>query len=342
MIYQNVEFHNIDAIHEAEGGGVKLQRIPDHVRDNINESAQLQVLRLASSEIRFIADGPSVKIKLSSEVNTDFEIFHGTFQSPTRIRVTEEPEVFEITLDARVSKLAESHTEGLAFSPKIIRLLMGGEHQGQITFHSIEGKGIAPPPKEMLPKLRYLAYGTSITHGAFASRAHLTYVEQAARHLGADVINLGVAGSAQCENVWADYIAGRDDWDIATLAMSVNMMGARFTLEEFYNRVHYMAKTIAESNPERQVLCITIFPHFREFDGTFEIKNVHGTCEEYREALRKAVKEADCKNLHLIEGPEILQEIDGLAIDLLHPSDWGMMKMGERLAAKMKQILKIK
>jgi hypothetical protein len=44
-------------------------------------------------------------------------------------------------------------------------------------------------------------------------------------------------------------------------------------------------------------------------------------------------------NVSIIEGPEILDVADGLSADMIHPSDFGMMRMGENLAKRLRAAL---
>ncbi len=225
----------------------------------------------------------------------------------------------------------------MAFSPQVFRLIFGGSERDPVIFHGIEGEKVQPPAAEDLPALRYLSYGTSITHGFDAEGPHLSYVSQTARRLGADLINLGVGGSAFCEPEFADYIADRDDWQIATLALSVNMRG--FTIDEFYSRVSYMVNKVPGSNPGRAVACITLYPFFLDFGIIQKDKPFKAQSEEYRQALRDAVAACPHKNVHLIEGPELLTDISGLTADLLHPGDNGMIEMGQNLAERLRQLI---
>ena len=100
----------------------------------------------------------------------------------------------------------------MSMAPQVYRLLLGGPQRDPLMIHAIEGENIRPPPPHDLPALRYLAYGTSITHGFDAEGPHLTYVGHTARLLGANLINLGVGGSAHCEPELADYIAAVAYW----------------------------------------------------------------------------------------------------------------------------------
>jgi lysophospholipase L1-like esterase len=181
-----------------------------------------------------------------------------------------------------------------------------------------------------------LSYGTSITHGAAATAGHLTYVAQTAWRLRADLINLGVGGSAWCERELADYIAEREDYDIVTLALSVNMIGGGFSDDEFRARVTHMIDRVSAAHPDQPVACITLYPHFRDFGDDTEGAE-HSA--RFRQILRESVAGLSRSNMTLVEGPELLADAGGLTTDLIHPGDLGMIQMGERLAARLQDLL---
>jgi len=193
------------------------------------------------------------------------------------------------------------------------------------------------PIRDELPKHRLLTYGTSITHGAAATMPHLPYVRQLAWRLGIDLMNFGVGGACQCEPAFADYMASLDDWTVGMLALSVNMIGAGFTPEAFYERVSYLVNTVAGANSNRPVMCVTIYPHARDFFGVGN--EVKAPPETYRQKLRDAVANCPHPNLHLAEGADILTDPGGLTTDLIHPGDFGMIQMGENLAARMRTLI---
>lgn len=337
MIYKNVELHNIEEVGSVEGAaGARLQRVPESVRFNLNVGAQAQMLSPACAEIRFVTTGPSVNITLSSDGQTQVVVFHGVFQSPERHVIGEQPKTLNIAMPQTLSMLNADFRRRMPFAPNVCRLMLWGN---PLYFHGIEGDGIRPPNPDELPRLRYLAYGTSITHGGAATGPHLAYAAQTARRLGVDLINLGVSGSCYCEHRLANYIAWRKDWHFATFCLSVNMMGAGFSLETFYERVSYMINTVAGADTNRPVACITVFPHTRDFDGRFVAKTDKGTTEEYRQKLRDAVAACPYPNAHLIEGASLLADIGGLTPDLVHPADNGMIQMGENLAAALKPLM---
>ena len=334
MIFKDVEFHNIAEAHPVAGSdGVRLQRIPEPIRLQL-EKAQNAMLSPANAEIRFVSEGPLTRVTLSSAGTAKLVVFRGVFQEREVHLIGEIPQTIEVGSPERLGELDPIHWRDMPFAPHVKRLMLAGD---AVVFHGIQGDGVRPPHPNELPALRYLAYGTSITHGAAASAPHLTYVAQTARRLGVDLINLGVGGSAYCEPALSDYIAMRSDWHFATLALSVNMIGAGFTLDEFHRRVSYMINAVAGSNPHRPVACITIYPHSRDWGAG--VQGPHGTPDEYRQRLRDAVSACPHPNVHLIEGSEILTDMGGLTPDLVHPADNGMIQMGENLAARLKPLI---
>ena len=332
MIYENVELHNIAEVRQEDGiEGVRLQRVPEGTRLQLNPRAQERMLSPACAEIRFVSEGPARITVSCPEGMAQAVVFYGGFQSTERYQIGAEALTIEVKTPERLVLAVGGLPTDMAFAPQVFRVMFAGN---RLQLHGIDGAGIRPPRADELPSRRYLAYGTSITHGACASGPHLTYVGQTARRLGADLINLGVGGSAHCENALADYMAGRDDWDFATLALSVNMIGGGFSPDEFYERVSYMIDAVSGADPARPVACITIYPHFRDFVGDAAAQG-KAPPDEFRQKLRDAVTACPQPNVHLFEGADILDDVAGLTPDMIHPADNGMIRMGENLARRL-------
>jgi lysophospholipase L1-like esterase len=347
MIVEDLEFHNIDIVSHHKGvEGVLLERVPETVGKHLSKAGQLMMICPSGSEIRFVSDTYPVRVTLSvdkiadvigeGEGHAEAHVFFGTFQSRQRFIIHREKTAVDIVMPhENFMTMAQQISKNSPFSPCVCRIRLWGRTMGvPIRFHHVKSKGcIRPPRPDELPKRTYLAYGSSVTQGAYASGPHLSYTSQAGCRLGADVINLGISCSAYCEPEMADYIAERKDWDFATLALSVNMVD-RFSPDEFLERVRYMVRRIAESDSKRPVFCITIKPYYGDF--------LEGQRPDlYRNLLRQAVKEASLENLFLIEGPELMPDIaGGLGPDLIHLGDLGMVQIGENLAKKLRPILK--
>jgi hypothetical protein len=286
----------------------------------------------AEVEIRFVADSPTVRVTLNvPEGGTVVQPFWGPFQAKQRYTVTG-LQTLELAYPEKVADLESKYADSLCPHPRVWRLMLRG---GVVHFVGVEGDGVRPPLPEEVSSLTYLTYGTSITHGAAATGAHLTYPAQVARRLGANLVNLGVGGAAHCEKPLADYVAARRDWQVASLGLSVNMIGAGFDAAEFRDRVTYWVHTVAGSDPTRPVACITLFPHFRECCPQFrESPNWRLTPDVCRVILREAVVTCPTDNAFIVEGPDML-DLGGLCEDLIHPADHGMIQMGEVLAREL-------
>ena len=122
-----------------------------------------------------------------------------------------------------------------------------------------------------------------------------------------------------------------------SLQAAVNMRG--FPMDTFSERVSYMVNRVAAASEARTVACITLYPYFEDFGVEGRDEQGGGTSEEYRQALRDVVAACPCRNVHLIEGTEILTDISGLTTDLIHPGDNGMIEMGRNLAQKLQPLL---
>lgn len=338
MRQDGIEFHNVAELRKVDGhDGHRLQRVPEAVRTELNEGAQRRMCHPASVELRFVAEGP-VELTLSMRsqrgvTEATVRVFWGLFQSTETFEITEATTTIELTPPEQLADIRSEAREPLAFDPRVCRVRLPGEHRGgHVFYHGVEG-AVRPPRGDESPERRYLAYGTSITEGERPVAEHLSYVNQTARRLDADPINLGSCGAAYCDEVMADYIAARDDWDVATLALSVNMIG-QFTVTEFRERAAYMLDAIAERHDE-PIAAITIFPNVRDVCDHGETV----VCEQYRAALREIVTETPHENVHLLEGTDILPDIAGLTTDLVHPGDNAMIRMGENLATELERLL---
>ena len=335
VVHAGVEFHGVAELRRVKDlPGLRLQRIPESMRAAINSQAGQRMLGPDGAEIRLVSQEDTVEVTLSAPTGgADMVVFWGEFQDIQRYTIGRQPRTIKLTYPERVQHLKPGICCDHAFQPQVWRLTFMGESKASsLHFHDIFGQGLRPPRPEEVPSQTYLAYGTSVTDGFSATAMHLTYIAQTARHLGANLINLGSAGSAYCEPELADYIAARKDWSVATLCISANMIGAGFSVDEFCHRASYMVNTIAASDPKRLVVCVTIWPYFGDLCRDVEGLHGKGLAEPYREVLREIVAQSPYTNVHLVEGRDLLMDIAGYTMDLAHPGDHGMIEIGAKLA----------
>jgi lysophospholipase L1-like esterase len=292
--------------------------------------------------VRFLQDGPA-ELTVSAPVGevqredgtwdrdvpgagaVDVSVFRGPFDAQIRETVAGDPTTVSVPAAGDpLTELDPAVAADRRYDPAVTRVLFRGS---PVRLHDVTGD-VRPPDPAGLPEETLLTYGTSITQGGAATREHLTYARQTARHLGADLLNLGTAGSAYCERAIAEHVADRDDWDRAVLALSVNMVDV-FSVETFRERARTLVETVAGTG--RPVTCVTLYPYFDDLapDWTDE-----GPSDAFRAALREIAADAPA-NVDLVEGPDVLRTVGGLTTDLIHPGDDGMVDMGRALAAEL-------
>lgn len=338
MIYKNIEFYNtVELKEDGLNGGVIPYRFPKEVRNSLDGSGKREAESCKGCELRFVTDAEKIKITLCSvEEEGDIIIFKGDyFQSVHRLKANK-ISTFETHEPERFSWVEEKVLNASRYSPKLWRIFLDVRFVEIIKIDTF-GCSVRPPQNCEVPKLRWLAYGSSITYGIGAINNTSCYIQQAARRIGADVLNLGLPGSCYCEKAISEFIADRDDWDIVTLEVGVNMRGV-YKKEVFFQRVNDLVNIIMEKHPDKSVVLINIFPNHAIYsvDGNkYEEDHI-----AFSEILREIKANNSSKNLHLISGEDILQHLSGLTVDLIHPGDFGHIMMGENLARKLNGIIK--
>jgi lysophospholipase L1-like esterase len=327
MIYENVELYNVaELIAPEEGPGALISRIPDDIRTTLNESAKNNALCASGCEVRFNLEGAEAKIVLKSdgECPVPAEILQGSFPVSWH-RVGTEPTEITVSHPANLDLLDRLAKEkGLPFDSRLTRVIL--PHVPNIRLVGVEGE-TSPPRDGQTPGLKCLCYGSSITHGACATRPTGTYAARTAQLLGADLINLGFGGGAHCESQIADYIAGRTDWDLATLEMGINMYApGRFEIDEFQSRVEYLVEKVARSDPDKWVFCMDMFTFYADYDPGSRRQRA------FRKIVKRATQRPQLPRAVYVDGRRLLRLPSGLTFDLVHPAPAGMEEIAQNLS----------
>lgn len=278
--------------------------------------------------------GDPVRIRLRKSIGTNAccgWVYYGAFQAgwqdtekyiyphPTEIILQRPPENYALL--KRIEK-----EKNLPYNTDVIRLVLPGCN---IDLLDIEGECLPPEPGDV-PEKRYLAYGSSITHGSLSLSMPSAYAERTARRLKMDVLNLGFAGSAHLESAMADYIASRKDWDVATLELGINIADA-LTREEFYARSKYFIRTVATAHPTKPVVCTDAFT------SAFDV----GLQGEYwfRDVIAGVCAELALPNVHYVNGRELMRDYDTLSADLAHPDADGQQEISDNLIRIIRSVI---
>ena len=208
--------------------------------------------------------------------------------------------------------------------------------------------------KEILParpsgKKKWVHYGSSISHCVEAVKPMDIWPVRAAQLMNLDVINFGFAGECQLDGFAARSIANTPA-DFISLKLGINLVNADSMRERaFIPAVHSLLDTIREKHPTTPILIISpIWCPFHEItpgpimidgDSLFakerpaELAGGVLTLVRIREILEEVVSKRADKNLHYMNGLELMNEGDvDLMPDKLHPNSAGYRLMAERFA----------
>ena len=176
--------------------------------------------------------------------------------------------------------------------------------------------------------VRYLAYGDSITQGFTASETTRSYAFLVADRKGWQLVNMAIAG--RCSTPADGAILAAQKADVATVLIGVNDWQGGVPPETYRAHMEVFLAGLRAGQPTVPVYAIT--PLW--VSPTWKPDKAIADLEAYRQALRDAVAAKADPNLHLIEGPSLIDP-DATLFDkvAVHPNDRGFVQMADRLGA---------
>lgn len=327
----SLEFHNAHP-EPREGGIWQLPRYPAEVRHALNERGRMVSMDSCGVEIRFVTTAKNIRITLSCEDHdADVQVFCGPFLHQSQRLPKGVPTAIHLVPSGRFNEAKDSILQTGGFATQVWRVVTGRQPgmPGAFLFHHIEtfGHPIRAPKPEEKPGIRWLAYGSSITHSHLAG-----YPFHAARLLHWDVFAKGLSGACHIEAAAADYLAAQaagKKVDLITAELGVNMRGS-YSVEEFAQRANYLVKALRRARPEAQIALITAFTNSAHYAKEASEGSIRQ--EGFDQSLREIVAHTNDNQLHLIEGCKLLSDFTLLRSDVLHPSESGHALMGHHLA----------
>lgn len=328
-VFKGVCVHNVAELVPVEDGRQEFHRVSGKAHEALSDHGKKLNACNTGVEFRFVMKGDSVRLRLGGETDdahANLRVYWGDIIAdwPELTKVVHGRDC-EIVLP-RIRNLealkAEARARGDRFDPEVVRLIPIGSALGLR-----DAEGAAEPPPDMLPKKTYLAYGSSITHGSNALAPETCYASLVGADLGADVRNLGFAGSAWMEPEVADYIAG-EDFDFASFEFGVNVLN-RMKDDEFERRVRYFVKTVAASHPKARILVTDIFGNRMDASGK-------AVAARFREIVRRVVGALSLPNVRYANGLDLLPDGTGISVGSLHPAPDGHRRIATGILARFR------
>ncbi len=179
---------------------------------------------------------------------------------------------------------------------------------------------------------KVLTHGSSVTHGASASRPGMTYTARMSRYTGFDFINFGFSGECKLQPEFAKIIANTEADAYLFDAFS------NPSPKEIRERLEPFIQTITAAHPNKPFIFMQT--HMREdamFNESWRKFNV-----ERRETVRELMPQMEkkYKNVHFIDAENITSSDNDGTIDGAHPTDLGFDNFINTYLPTIKKILK--
>ncbi|MEE2908040.1 MAG: SGNH/GDSL hydrolase family protein, partial [Planctomycetota bacterium] len=194
------------------------------------------------------------------------------------------------------------------------------------------GSVIEPLPNRSSERLPIVFYGTSITHGACASRPGMCHVAIVGRDLDREVINLGFSGNGTMDIEIADLLA-EIDASVYVIDCLPNLKA-----KPIHERAVPFVKRLRSLRPETPIVLV----EDRTYADAYLNASRHERNTQSRAALQQAWKalQADgITNLYYLEGDQLLDPDGESTVDGSHPTDLGFRQQADAFIVVLQPIL---
>ncbi|WP_182865764.1 SGNH/GDSL hydrolase family protein [Stieleria mannarensis] len=176
-------------------------------------------------------------------------------------------------------------------------------------------------------------YGTSITHGACASRPGMPHPAILGRRLDRPVINLGFSGNGKLEKEVGQFLVELDP-SVYVLDCLPNMVAAEIT-----ERTEPMVRQLRSAHPNVPIVLV----EDRSYSGSWLLQSQATRNRTSREAFQAAYRrllDAGTERLFYVDGESLLTDNRDDTTDGSHPSDLGFFNQANAMEPALRQALR--
>lgn len=340
---------------EPRDGGLQPVRVAKVWRDKWPPRTARRGLSAAGVTLRFRTDSKKLVLRVTFVESADAPA------TPVVAWERSRPSFFSLYRDGQYVTSTPALT---VFTPQEVTLYddssLSGESEVKVLFPFyyrnaeliLHGIGVDSAAK-LLPaapdnRPRVLFHGDSITHGHGVTSPRETYVSQVADALGCVPLNYGFGGTAWADNIVAQTIAARGDWDVLTIMLGANSLagldssGKPETAAQYAEKYDAYLATIRAAAPTKPILCIT--PILNRLDLTGGGNQNGEMPRAYREGISRVVRQRQAadRNLYLLDGLSLVDDpLYLLVTDAVHPNDLGMHRIAKGVAAALEPLLSL-
>lgn len=229
--------------------------------------------------------------------------------------------VFQSVLDRNTNPDNDKATLGMYYT-----LNMPSFSEVKRLYIGLDKDSIIAAGKPYINDKPVIFYGSSITHGAAASRPGNTYEAFISQKYNLDYVNLGFAGNAKGEREMAEYIAGRD------MSLFVCDYDYNAPTPEYLQATHYRFYEIIRKRHSEIPYVMMTRPNFRQIPSKNAIRR-----DIIRESYERAKSLGDDK-VYFIDGEELFagEYCMSCTVDGAHPNDLGFYRMADVVGKYLK------
>jgi lysophospholipase L1-like esterase len=200
-----------------------------------------------------------------------------------------------------------------------------------IEIGTLSGSSIEPAPARTDKPIVF--YGTSITHGACASRPGMCHPAILGRRLDRPIVNLGFSGNGRLEPEVARFLVEID------AAVFVLDCLPNLNPQQVAERTEPLVRQIREAHPNVPIVLVEDRAYANNpFDAGRRDRNA-GNWAAFRAAYDRLVADG-VRRLFYLEGADLLGEDGEGTVDGSHPNDLGFMRQADAFEPVLRQALR--
>jgi len=194
---------------------------------------------------------------------------------------------------------------------------------------------------ELLPVRKekpIVVYGTSIAHGACASRPGMAWTNILSRKMDRPLINLAFSGNGRLEKEMIDLL-GEIDAKIFVIDCMPNLWREEtYDDEELRHRILSSIRQLRQSRPDIPIL-LTAHAGYTDAFVSPERMTHFSRVNRIQQECYIQLRQEGIDMLHYLPYHDIAMQLDD-TVDGTHPNDLGMMRYAVAYEAKLRSILK--